>query len=144
MHSPVTVLPPRNTLSSSLVTVARSSTSSLPFPGCQPHNNPSNFDSASPMNGTSLSVPSTHHSHHPLPLHSFIPDLKPSFSANPSHHSFFSFSGLTPWIPGLFIDTSEHIRFLLISFSVFLLFTCWFHAVDRSKLTHVSCNHIAH
>ena len=33
------------------------------------------------------SVPSTHHSHHPSPLHSFTPGLKLSFSANPSHHS---------------------------------------------------------
>ena len=37
------------------------------------------------------SVPSTHHSHHPSPHHSFIPGLKPSFSANPSlrSHPFF-------------------------------------------------------
>ena len=34
------------------------------------------------------SVPSTRHSHHPSPLHSFIPGLKPSFSANPSYRSF--------------------------------------------------------
>ena len=34
------------------------------------------------------------------PTHSFIPCLKPSFSANPSHHSLsFSSSGLTTWIP---------------------------------------------
>ena len=32
-------------------------------------------------------VSSTHHSHHPPPLHSFIPGLKPYFSANASHHS---------------------------------------------------------
>ena len=31
------------------------------------------------------SVPSTHHSHHPSLPHCFIPGLKPSFSANPSH-----------------------------------------------------------
>jgi len=33
------------------------------------------------------SVPSTHHSHHPSLPHCFIPGLKPSFSANPSHCS---------------------------------------------------------
>ena len=31
--------------------------------------------------------PSTQHSHHPSPLHSFIPGLKPSFSANPSQRN---------------------------------------------------------
>jgi len=36
----------------------------------------------------------------PSPTHSFVSGLKPSFSANPSHRSlFFSFSGLTTWIP---------------------------------------------
>ena len=36
----------------------------------------------------------------PSPTHSFIPGLKPSFSANPSHRSLsFSSSGLTTWIP---------------------------------------------
>ena len=34
------------------------------------------------------SVPSTHHSHHQSPLHSFTPGLKPSFSANPLVFSF--------------------------------------------------------
>jgi len=36
------------------------------------------------------SVPSTHHSHHQSPLHSFNPGLglKPPFSENPSHRSF--------------------------------------------------------
>ena len=44
--------------------------------------------------------------------HSFISDLKPSFSANPSHHSLsFSSSGLTTWIPQTFTVTSEHTRF---------------------------------
>ena len=32
--------------------------------------------------------------------------------------------------PGLFTDTSEHIRFLLFSFSVFHFFNFWFRAVD--------------
>jgi len=36
----------------------------------------------------------------PSPTLSFIPDLKPSFSANPSHYSLsFSSSGLTTWFP---------------------------------------------
>ena len=36
----------------------------------------------------------------PSPTHSFIPGLKPSFSANPSNRSpSFFFSGLTTWIP---------------------------------------------
>jgi len=48
-------------------------------------------DSPTPMSGTS-SIGSIDHSHHPSPLHSFIPGLKPSFSANPSHRSLvFSF-----------------------------------------------------
>jgi len=35
----------------------------------------------------------------PSPTHSFIPGLKPSFSANPSYHSpSFFFSGFTTWI----------------------------------------------
>ena len=54
--------------------------------------------------------------HHPV---SFIPDLKPSFSANPFQCSLsFSSSGLTMWIPQTFTVTSEHIRFLLFTFSV--------------------------
>jgi len=61
----------------------------------------------------------------------FIPGLKPSFSANPSHRSLHFL--LQDWLhrfPGLFTDTSEHIRFLLFSFSVSPLFSCWFRAVD--------------
>jgi len=55
------------------------------------------------------------------PTISFIPDLKPSFSANPSHRSLsFSSSGLTTWIPQTFTVTSEHIRFY---FLVFLFYT---------------------
>jgi len=55
----------------------------------------------------------------PSPAHSFIPGLKPSLSANPSHHSFsFSSSGLTTW-KLTFTATSEHIRFFTFySFSV--------------------------
>ena len=32
--------------------------------------------------------------------------------------------------PGRFTDTSEHIRFLLFSFSAFHFFSCWFRALD--------------
>jgi len=50
---------------------------------------------------------------------SFIPDLKPSFSANLSHCSLsFSSSGLTPRIPQTFTVTTEHTRFILFSVSV--------------------------
>jgi len=56
----------------------------------------------------------------PSPTHFFIPGLKPSFAANPSHCSLsFSFSGLTTWIPQTFTVTSEHIRFyFFLVFSV--------------------------
>ena len=56
----------------------------------------------------------------PSPTHSFIPGLKPSFSANPSHRSLsYSSPGLTTRVARrLFTDTSDHIRFLLFSFSV--------------------------
>ena len=117
---------------SSLVTLAHPSTSSslritdhsfhyasprlwsqLPASLRQPRTNLSNSDSPSPP-----SAPSTHHSYHPSALHSFIPGLKPSFSANPSHL-------LPDWLngfPGLFTDTSDHIRFLLFSFFCFHFF----------------------
>jgi len=50
----------------------------------------------------------------PPPSHSFIPGLKPSFSANPSHCSF-SFCFRTDYmIPQTFSVTSEHIRFLVV------------------------------
>ena len=55
------------------------------------------------------------------PTRSFIPGLKPSFSANPSHRSLsFSSWGLTTWIPQTFSVTSEHIRFY---FLLFLFYT---------------------
>jgi len=51
--------------------------------------------------------------------HSFIPGLKTSFSANPSHRNLpFLRQDWLRGFPGLFTDTSEHIRFLLFSFSV--------------------------
>ena len=57
----------------------------------------------------------------PSPTLSFIPGLKPFFSANPSHRSLsFSSLGLTTWIPQTFTVTSEHIRFY---FLVFLFYT---------------------
>ena len=63
----------------------------------------------------------------PSPTLSFIPDLKPSFSANPSHCSLsFSSSGLTTWFPRLLL--------LLLSFFFlvfcFTLFSCCFREVD--------------
>ena len=69
-------------------------------------------------------VPSTHHSHHPSPLHSFIAGLNPSFSSNPSHRSLLFL--LQDWphgFPGLFIDTSEHVIFYFLVFLFFFLFS---------------------
>ena len=58
----------------------------------------------------------------PSPTHSFIPGLKPPFSANPSHcsPSFLLLKYLLRGFPGLFTVISEHICFLLLVF--FLLF----------------------
>ena len=70
-------------------------------------------------------VPSTHHSYHPSPFHSFITGLKPSFSANPFHRSLPFF--IQDWLhgfPRLFTDISEHVRFyffIFFSFSPFLV-----------------------
>jgi len=81
------------------------------------------------------SVPSTHRSHRPPHPYIFIPhdSIKPSFSANPSHRSLNSFSS-SDWLhrfPGLFTDTSKHIRlFYFLVFFCFHLFSCWFRAVD--------------
>ena len=48
----------------------------------------------------------------PSPPHSFISGLKPSFSANPFHRSLpFLLQDSLHGFPGLFTDTSEHIRF---------------------------------
>ena len=56
----------------------------------------------------------------PSPLHSFIPGLKPSFSANPSHRSLaFLLQDRLHGFPGLFTDTSEHICFFTFSFLFF-------------------------
>jgi len=55
----------------------------------------------------------------PSATHSFIPGLKPSFSANPSHcsPSFLLLKYLLLGFPGLFNAISEHICFLLLVFS---------------------------
>ena len=71
----------------------------------------------------------------PSPTHSFIPSLKPSFSANPSLCSLsFSSSGLTTWFPRLLL--------LLLSISVFTFlvflfytFSCRFPCGRLSWLT---------
>jgi len=60
----------------------------------------------------------------PSPTLSFIADLKPSFSADPSHRSLsFSSSGLITGIPQSFTVTFEHIRlyFLVFLFLHFLV-----------------------
>ena len=145
LHNLITVQPPRSTRSSSLVTLARPPTSSslritdrsvqyasprlwnqLPVSLRQPRTNLSNFASPSSLSGTS-SVPSTHHFHHPLPLHSSTPGSKLFFfSANPFHRSLpFLLPDWLHGFPGLFTDTSEHIRFYssLFYFVVFLFST---------------------
>ena len=59
----------------------------------------------------------------PSPTHSFIPGLKPSFSANPSHcsPSFLLLKYSLRGLPGLFTIISEHICFLLLVFFCFFL-----------------------
>jgi len=62
--------------------------------------------------------------------HSFIAGLKPSVYANPFHRSLlFLLQDRLHVFPGLFTDTSEHIRFTLFSF-LFSTFSCWFRALD--------------
>jgi len=58
------------------------------------------------------------------PTHSFIPGLKPSFSANPSHCSpfFLLLKYSLRGFPGLFTVISEHIFLLLLVFFPFLHF----------------------
>ena len=64
----------------------------------------------------------------PSPTLSFIPDLKPSFSANPSHCSLSFFSFRTDYmISQTFTVISENISVFTFSFSVF---SCRFRAVD--------------
>ena len=68
----------------------------------------------------------------PSPTHSFIPGLKPPFSANPSHcsPSFLPLKYSLRGFPRLFTVISEHICFSTFIFSVFTLFSCRFRAVD--------------
>jgi len=55
----------------------------------------------------------------PSPPHSFIPGLKPSFSANPSHHNL-PFLLQTTWIPRTVARYfSAYPFFYILSFSVF-------------------------
>jgi len=62
---------------------------------------------------------------------SFIPDLKPSFSANPPRRSLSFFFRTDYMIPQTFTVTSEHIRFYFLVFLFYnTLFSCCFHAVD--------------
>ena len=57
----------------------------------------------------------------PSPRHSFIPRLKPSFSANPFHRSLpFLLQDYDYMIPRTFTVTAEHIRFY---FLVLLFYT---------------------
>jgi len=98
----ITVQPPHSTRSSSLVTLARPSTSSslrITDNSFQYASLVSGINSwllsvnhalispilthpASSFSDIPQSVPSTHHSHHPSPFHCFVLGLKPSFSAN--------------------------------------------------------------
>ena len=111
LHNHITVQLPRSTRSSSLVTLARLSTSSslritdrsfqhasprlwnqLPASLRQPRTNLSNSDSPRPFSDTSYFLHRLSHLyHHPSPLHSFIPGLKPSFSAILSTVAFLFF-----------------------------------------------------
>jgi len=47
----------------------------------------------------------------PPPTLSFIPDLKPSFSANPFHAAYLFLFRTDYMIPQTFAVTSEHIRY---------------------------------
>ena len=72
------------------------------------------------------------------PHHSFIPGLKTFFSANPSQCSLpFLLQDWLHRFPGLFTNTSEHIRFLLFSFSGFFSILV-VGSVREIKLIHVS------
>ena len=132
LHNLITVQPPRSTRSSSLVTLARPSTSpsvritdrsfqyasprlwnQLPASLRQPRTvNFSNFASPSSLSGTSSISSINSPLSSPITPHSSTPDLKLFFSANPSHGSLpFLLPDLLHGFPGLFTDTSEHVRF---------------------------------
>jgi len=82
--------------------------------------------------------------------HSFIPGLKPSFTANPSHRILHFSSFWTDYgFPELFTNTSEHVRFyfLVYLFSTFQLsVSCgrlsWlsYRIVHTSERLHVVLN----
>jgi len=75
----------------------------------------------------------------PSPTLSFIPDLKHPFTLSCKSFPlkpFFFFFRTDYMIPQTCTVTSEHIRFYLLVFSVFTLFSCRFRAV-QIKLTHV-------
>ena len=69
-------------------------------------------------------VPSTDRVPSWVPPHSFIPGLKPSFSANPFHHNLSFLLQDWLWIPGLFTNTCGHIRFYFFSLFSFLVNPC--------------------
>ena len=150
--------------SSSLVTLARLSTSSsLRITDCS-------FQYASPRLGNQLpasvcepctislqfwhlilwvallsSVLSTHHPRHLSPIQSFIPGLKPFFSANPQillTVAFFSTSGLTSRIPRTVYQILLSIHFgFLFYFLVFGSISCrieWRHK-NYSSVIHPGC-----
>ena len=83
-----------------------------------------------PVSGTSSIGSIDSYSHYPSPPDSFIPSLKPSFSANLFRHSllFFFRTDSTDSLDCLPIILSILV-FLLYS-SLFSLFNFWFHAED--------------
>ena len=85
--------------------------------------NLSNCDSSSSLSGTSSIGPIDSPLSSSIILLVFHSKLKPSFSANPSHSNLpFLLQDWLNTFPGLYIDTPEHIRFLLFNF--------WFRATD--------------
>ena len=64
---------------------------------------------------------------------SFIPGLKPSFSANPSHRSLpFLLQDWLHGFPGLFTNTSEHMHFYFLVFFSLLVVA----SMHQIKLTY--------
>ena len=107
LHNLIGVQPPRSTQSSFLVTLARPSTSSslritdhsfhYASPVSEMNSRLLSVNHALISNSPTLiqpvlwvallpSVSLTHHSHHPSPLHFFIPGLKPSFLPRDAMH----------------------------------------------------------
>jgi len=75
--------------------------------------NRSNSDSPSPLHlAFPLSVPSTHHTHYPSPLHSFIPSLEP-----------IPFLQILPTVTFLFFFSTDSTDSPFFYFSVFLFST---------------------